>query len=147
METKDYIDSNIIIEVLFEGKNKEICREYLYSLMKYRDIKGLVSFLALGEITKTILKIEDLYKRNLAFDKLFDILSTTEFTGFDESAFGIALELINIDYRLKDEPADAFHLAIAINKAMNRFITMENRKFSKNLREYLKVKGMNIITL
>ena len=129
METIDYIDANIIVEVLLEGRNKDVCSEYLYSLIKYEDIKGLVSFLALGEITKAILKIKDLYKRNLAFDRLVNILSTTEFTGFDEKAFDIALELINIDYRLRDEPADAFHLAVAINKNMDRFVTFEDKKF------------------
>src|SRR3989344_385529 len=147
METRDYIDANVIVEVLLEGRNKDICSEYLYSLVRYKDIKGLVSFLALGEITNALLKIKDLYKRNLAFDKLSNILLTTEFTGFYENTFNIALELINMDYRLKDEPADSFHLAIAINKVMNRFITMEDKKFNQYLRDYINKNGLKIITL
>ena len=79
MQSRDYIDSNIIVEILIEGKYKNNCEEYLYSLKVHKTPVGIISFLTLGEIVKVILEeIEDSPKRDFVFGKLLEILKPIE---------------------------------------------------------------------
>ena len=138
----------IIVEILIEGKYKNNCEEYLYSLKVHKTPVGIISFLTLGEIVKVILEeIEDSPKRDFVFGKLLEILKPIDYSGFTEQTLKTALELIRLDYKLKNETADAFHLAIAATNGFNRFITLEDKKFGQNLRAYLKAKGTKIVSL
>lgn len=148
MPNYDYIDSNIIIETLTEldSKRKNACIEYLYSLKRYKIFTGHISFLTLGEITNAILKLSP-EKRDLVYDKLSDRLKPINLIGFNDQTFHIALELMKLDYNLMNEPADALHLAIAISRNLNRFITLEYKKFNQTLRNYVRQRGIKITTL
>lgn len=147
MKTYDYIDSNVIIEVLTEAEYQNLCKGYLYSLVRYGTSIGFVSLLALGEITNFVLKNVVQEKRSLAFYKVSESLEPLDLKGFNDQTFRIALELMELDYKLMNEPADALHLATAISNNANRFITLEDKKFNPTLRDFLKQRGLKVISL
>ncbi|MBI2105837.1 PIN domain-containing protein [Candidatus Woesearchaeota archaeon] len=121
-----YPDSCIFLELFSKEKEnkKQQAQAYLYDIN--RKYKAIISNLTYGEISRGLVKIiPKETERAMAFHKINDILENIEITSPQFDDFELALELRKIYYKL--EPADALHLAMAINKGAKIFSTLGER--------------------
>ena len=86
-------------------------------------------------------------KREIAFHKMNDVLKDLVPCSPQFEDFELALELRKIDYNI--EPADALHLAIAMNKKAHVFVTFGERELVSNerIKQFCKEKSLKIESL
>lgn len=143
-----YVDSCIFLEVFSKEKNNKSneCRSYLYNVEKSH--KGMVSILSLGEISKSFLmELKQTKNLELSFDKLEELLKPFQLTSAKFEDYNLVSELKKVDYNL--EPADALHIAIAVNNEVKFFITLGEKKLIDNskLVEFCRNKGLKFKAL
>ena len=140
-----YPDSCIFLELVSEDKEskKELAQTYLYNID--RKYKVIVSSLTYGEISMALMKtIKEDKNREMAFHKLNDILKWLDLCSPQFEDFELALELRRIHYKI--EPADALHLATAMNNNVQNFITLGERGLADNeiVKKFCKERGIKI---
>ncbi len=143
-----YPDSCVLIELFSnEKKNKkQIAQSYVYDIGRKHNI--IVSNLTCGEIYRALMKMFDNdQEREMAFHKVNDILKHVDICSSQFEDYELSLKLRNVDYKL--EPADALHLAIAINRKSQAFITLEERELVNNerIKEVCRSHGLKIESL
>ena len=140
-----YPDSCIFFEMFEIGNKitKQYARAYFYDTND--KLQAIISTLTFGEITKGLLELEE-RKRSLSLENINDhaFKKMINITSPQFEDYKLALELKEIDYKL--EPADALHLAMAINNKAQIFMTMGERDLANNpnLTEFLREKGLKI---
>lgn len=139
-----YTDSCIFLELFsnVKGNKSRLVRAYLYDIGRKYSV--MISNLNLGEISKELNKIEKDADRTMAFHKINDIVKTIEISSPQFADYTLALELKSVYYKL--EPADALHLAMAINNKASIFTTLGEKELANNeqVKEFCKKKGLRI---
>ena len=143
-----YPDSCVFIELFSNEKKskKQLAQTYIYNIDKKYNV--IISNLTCGEVYRSLMKMFDKdQEREMAFHKVNDILKHVEICSSQFEDYELALELKKIDYKL--EPADALHLAMAINRKSQAFITIGERELVNNERiiEFCKGKNLKIESL
>ncbi|MBW2984906.1 PIN domain-containing protein [Candidatus Woesearchaeota archaeon] len=120
-----HIDGSVLSEILVKGNDFRNCEQYICKTgSKYH--RGTISIFALGEIIKAVHKrIEDTVKRELAITRLLAILSERNIRFISPQFEDMKLALCIRKILKEIEPADALHLACAINKKANVFVTLD----------------------
>ncbi len=150
MISLNYPDSCLFFGV-FSGvkprlkRQRELSGAYFYGINKEHE--DLVSTLTLGEVMMGLSEIPGEENKKLSFLNMGDLWKQMEVTSPQFEDCKLALELKEIDYNL--EPADALHLAMAINKKANFFITLGERNLASNpkIEEFCKTRGLKIRVL
>ncbi len=139
-----YTDSCIFLELFsnVRGNKSRVVRAYLYDVGRKYNI--MISNLNLGEISKELNKIEKDADRVMAFHKINDMIKTIEISSPQFADYALALELRRVYYKI--EPADALHLAMAINNKAGIFATLGEKELANNekVKEFCKKKGLMI---
>jgi|SRR3989344_4423539 len=143
-----YPDSCVFIELFSNEKKsrKQIAQAYIYDIDRKYNV--VISNLTCGEIYRSLMKMFDKdQEREMAFHKINDILRQVDICSSQFEDYELSLELKNVDYKL--EPADALHLAMAINRKSQAFITLGERELVANEKvvEFCKRKGLKIESL
>jgi len=140
-----YPDSCIFLELFSKEKEnkKQRAQSYLYDIN--RKYKAIISNLCHAEIFRGLVKIiPEETERSLAFHKINDLLENLEtvYPQFDD--FELALELKKIYYKI--EPADALHLAMAINRKATIFSTFGEKELAENevVKKFCKERRLKI---
>lgn len=137
-------DSCIFFEVFSISKEKlrQMAQKYLYDVDK--KWRAMISSLTLGEITGGILEIPEYKDREDSIFKISQHLEKFNIVYPQFQDYQLALELKNIHHHL--EPADALHLAIAMNNKAQVFLTLGERKLITNpkLEEFCRERGLKI---
>ena len=139
-----YTDSCIFLEVFSKARNNKSneCQSYLYNVG--RSHNGIISILSLGEISKSyLMEFKQIKNLELSFDKLKeDLLKPFQLASPQFEDYGLALELNKIDHNL--EPADALHIAMAINNKAKFFVTLGEKDLISNEKfvKFCKDKGL-----
>lgn len=135
-----HIDACIVTELLLDQEEKIPCKRYL-NKVGY-NYQGKISFNVLGEITKNLLiEIDESWIKEQAFIMLDDLIykRRIDFYSPQCTAFNIALEINRLDTRI--EPADALHVACAIEDKANAFVTIDTTLLrSKKIKEKFGLK-------
>lgn len=139
-----YPDSCTFFEMftIARVKTKELAQSYFYDVNRKHE--AIVSNLTLGEVVKGLSELSNEEQKKLSFLRIDDVLKMVKLTSPQFQDYSLALELKEIDYKL--EPADALHLAMAINNKAQIFMTMGERDLANNpnLTEFLREKGPKI---
>ena len=140
-----YPDACIFLELFSKekGNKKQLAQSYIYDIK--RKYQAVVSNLCSAEIFRGLVKIiPKETERALAFHKINDILENLETISPQFEDFELALELRKVYYKL--EPADALHLAMAMNKKASVFSTFGEKELAENeiIKNFCKERGLKI---
>lgn len=139
-----YVDSCIFFEIFSISKEKlrQMARKYFYDINKAH--QGIVSSLSLGEITDGLLELPTQKDSEDSFFNISQHLKNFRVIYPKFEDYQLTLELRSYDYKL--EPADALHLAIAINNKSQVFMTLGERELIDNprLEKFCRERGLKI---
>lgn len=143
-----YPDACIFLELFSKekGNKKQLAQAYIYDIN--RKYQAMSSNLCNAEIFRGLVKIIlEETERALAFHKINDIMKDLEFTSPQFLDFELALELRKVYYKI--EPADALHLAMAMNNKAQVFATFGERELANNeeIKKFCKERGLKIEVL
>ena len=142
-----YVDSCIFFEVfsISEERLRQMAQKYFYDIDK--KWHAIISSLTLGEITEGILKLPEQKDKEGALFNIDQHLEKFDIFYPQFQDYELSLELRKIHYHL--EPADALHLAMAINNKAQFFVTLGERELINNekIKEFCRNKGLRFKTL